>query len=68
MSQEREEKNSLHVSLMGSKEEKNRLMEKLKIAEGKAKKFTEAANGAKRKQRMLQDKNRQIELLTTQLD
>ena len=68
MSQEREEKNSLHVSLMGSKEEKNRLMEKLKIAEGKAKKFTEAANDAKRKQRMLQDKNRQIDMLTTQLD
>jgi len=53
---------------MGSKEEKNRLMEKLKIAEGKAKKFTEAANDAKRKQRMLQDKNRQIDMLTTQLD
>ena len=65
MSQEREEKNSLHVSLMGSKEEKNRLMEKLKIAEGKAKKYTDSNNDAKRKQRMLQDKNRIIEQLTS---
>ena len=50
---------------MGSKEEKNRLMEKLKIAEGKAKKYTDSNNDAKRKQRMLQDKNRIIEQLTS---
>ena len=43
-------------------------MEKLKIAEGKAKKFTEAQNDAKRKQKMIVDKNRQIELLQNQLE
>jgi hypothetical protein len=48
---------------MGTKEEKNRIMDKLKVAEQKAKKFTEAANDAKRKQKMIQDKNRQIEML-----
>lgn len=67
LNQEREEKNSLHVSLMGQKEEKNRLMDRLKVAEAKAKKYTEATNEAKRKQKMLQDKNRQIDMLQTQL-
>ena len=43
-------------------------MEKLKIAEGKAKKFTEAQTDAKRKQKMIQEKNRQIELLQNQLE
>jgi len=43
---------------MGSKEEKNRILEKLKVAEGKAKKYNEALNDAKRKQKMIQDKNR----------
>jgi len=49
LQQEREEKNNLQVNLMGSKEEKNRIMEKLKVAEGKAKKYNEALNDAKRK-------------------
>ena len=44
------------------------MMEKLKIAEGKAKKFTEAQNDAKRKQKMIVDKNRQIEMLQSQLE
>lgn len=68
LNQEREEKNNLHVTLMGSKEEQKRMMEKLKIAEGKAKKFTEAQNDAKRKQKMIVDKNRQIEMLQSQLE
>jgi len=38
---------------MGQKEEKNRLMDRLKVAEAKAKKYTEATNEAKRKQKML---------------
>ena len=53
---------------MGHKEEEKRLIEKLKIAEGKAKRFTEAQNEAKRKQKMIQDKNRQIEMLQNQLE
>ena len=53
LNQEREKKNNLHVSLMGQKEEKKQLMDRLKVAEGKAKKFTEAANDGKRKQKML---------------
>ena len=56
------------MTLMGSKEEQKRMMEKLKIAEGKAKKFTEAQNDAKRKQKMIVDKNRQIEMLQSQLE
>lgn len=53
LNQEREEKNNLQVSLMGSKEEGKRLLERLKVAEGKAKKFNEATNEAKRKQKMI---------------
>ena len=53
LNQEREEKNNLHVSLMGHKEEEKRLIEKLKIAENKAKKTNEALNDAKRKQKMI---------------
>ena len=49
LNQEREEKNNLHVSLMGSKEETKNLIEKLKIAEGKNKKYNEVAMDAKRK-------------------
>jgi len=49
LNQEREEKNNMHVNLMGSKEEEKRLSEKLKVAEGKAKKFTESSNDTKRK-------------------
>ena len=43
---------------MGSKEDYQRLHDKLKVAETKAKKFTDAQNDAKRKQKMIQDKNR----------
>ena len=46
---------------MGSKEETKNLIEKLKIAEGKNKKYNEAIMDAKRKQKMIQDKNRQID-------
>ena len=53
---------------MGSKEEEKRLIEKLKIAETKAKKVTEIQKDANRKQKMIVDKNRTIELLTTQLE
>ena len=53
---------------MGSKEEEKRLIEKLKIAETKAKKVTEVQKDANRKQKMIVDKNRTIELLTTQLE
>lgn len=53
---------------MGSNEEKNRLSEKLKMVEGKAKKYTESLNDAKRKQKMITDKNRQIEILQSQLE
>ena len=68
MNAEREEKNNLHVNLMGSKEEMNRIMEKLKTAEAKAKKYTEALADCKRKQKMIVDKNNQIQLLTTQVE
>lgn len=43
---------------MGNKEELKRLFDKLKVAEVKAKKFTDAQNDVKRKQKMIQDKNR----------
>ena len=56
------------MTLMGSKEEEKRLIEKLKIAETKAKKVTEVQKDANRKQKMIVDKNRTIELLTTQLE
>ena len=38
---------------MGQKEERNRLLDRLKVAETKAKKFNEATNDGKRKQKML---------------
>ena len=63
LNQEREEKNKLTVDVMALREENNRLMEKVKVNETKAKRCTEAQNDAKRKQRMIQDKNRQIEML-----
>lgn len=68
LNQERQEKNNLQISLMSKKEEEKRLIDKLKVAEGKAKKFNEAQNDAKRKQKMIQDKNRQIEVLSSQLE
>jgi len=53
---------------MGHKEEGKRMIEKLKVAEGKAKKFNESQNDAKRKQKMIQDKNREIATLQNQLE
>ena len=38
---------------MGTKEEKKALMDKLKVAENKAKKYNEALGDAKRKQKMI---------------
>lgn len=43
---------------MGSKEDQQRLLDKLKSAEAKAKKYTDSQNDVKRKQKMIQDKNR----------
>ena len=68
MNQEREDKNKLSVELMRLREENNRLADKVKVNEAKAKKCTEAQNDAKRKQRMITDKNRQIEHLQRELD
>lgn len=48
---------------MRLREENNRLSDKVKVNEAKAKKTTESQNDAKRKQRMIQDKNRQIDHL-----
>ena len=53
---------------MGTKEEHNKLVEKLKIAEAKAKKTTQNDVELKRKQKMIQDKNKQIEMLQLELD
>ena len=58
INQEREAKNNLQVTLMGTKEEHNKLVEKLKIAEAKAKKTTQVDVELKRKQKMIQDKNK----------
>ena len=43
----------MHVTLMGTKEEHNKLVEKLKVAEGKAKKYTQLETEVKRKQKMI---------------
>ena len=43
---------------MGTKEEHNKLHEKLKIAEVKAKKYTQLETEVKKKQKMIQDKNK----------
>ena len=43
---------------MGSKEEQNKLLDKLKIAETKVKKSTQLEADVKRKQKMIQDKNK----------
>ena len=48
---------------MNEKEEKNRLLDKLKQAEGKAKKHSEAVNEAKRKHKIISEKNVQIDHL-----
>ena len=48
---------------MGTKEERNRLMDRLKVAETRAKKATEAISDAKRKQKVIQEKTKQIEML-----
>ena len=42
LNQEREEKNKLTVDVMALREENNRLMEKVKVNETKAKRCTEA--------------------------
>lgn len=67
LNQEREEKNNLHVTLMGTKEEHNKLLDRLKVAENKAKSVTKVETDAKRKQKMIQDKNHQIEMLKSEL-
>ena len=43
---------------MGTKEERNRLMDRLKVAETRAKKASDALNDAKRKQKVIQEKTR----------
>lgn len=48
---------------MGTKEEHNKLIDRLKVAENKAKKQTQVETEVKRKQKMIQDKNRQLEQL-----
>ena len=53
---------------MGTKEEHNKLLEKLKVAEIKAKASTLLSMELKRKQKMIQDKNRQIDFLQSDLD
>ena len=53
LNQEREVKNNLEVAVINSKEEKNRVVEKLKQAEGKARKYQDALNEAKRKQKII---------------
>ena len=53
---------------MGTKEERNRLMDRLKVAETRAKKATEAIGDAKRKQKVIQEKTRQIEMLQLQAE
>lgn len=60
-------KNNLEVAVINSKEEKNRVVEKLKQAEGKARKYQDALNEAKRKQKIIQDKNNMIDMLSDQL-
>ena len=56
-------KNNLQVAVMNEKEEKNRVLDRLKVAEGKAKKHGEAVNEAKRKQKIISEKNVQIDHL-----
>ena len=41
------------MSLMGTKEESKRLMDRLKVAETKAKKATDAINESKRRQKVI---------------
>ena len=48
---------------MGTNEEKNRLTEKLRQAEGKAKKYIDGLKENKRQQKLISDKNKQIEQL-----
>ena len=53
---------------MGTKEERNRLLDRLKVAETRAKKASDAINDAKRKQKVIQEKTRQIEMLQLQAE
>jgi hypothetical protein len=49
----REVKNTLEATIMSQKQEKEELSEKLKQAELKARKYMEALNEAKRKQKII---------------
>jgi len=63
LNQEREVKGNLQVAVMNEKEEKNRLLERVKLLDGKAKKHSEAVGEAKRKQKIISEKNVQIDHL-----
>ena len=52
---------------MKETEEKSKLLDKLKLAEIKAKKHNEAVNEAKRKQELIKTKSAQIDSLNEQL-
>ena len=67
LSQEREVKGNLQVAVMNEKEEKNRLLDRLKLVEAKAKKHNEAVAEAKRKQKIINEKNGQLDHLQEQL-
>lgn len=53
--------------MMKETEEKTKLLDKLKIAEVKAKKHNDAVNEAKRKQELIKTKSAQIDSLNEQL-
>ena len=59
----REVKNNLEATLMSQKQERDQLQEKLKQSELKARKYLEALGEAKRKQKIIQDKNNMIDML-----
>ena len=48
---------------MKETEEKTKLLDKLKVAEIKAKKHSEAVNEAKRKQELIKAKNKEVDAL-----
>ena len=63
MSRAREETANLQVAVMKETEEKTKLLDKLKVAEIKAKKHSEAVNEAKRKQELIKAKNKEVDAL-----
>lgn len=67
LNQVREVKNSLEATILTQKQEREQLQSRLKQAEDKAKKYNEAVNEAKRKQKIIQDKNNMIDMLQDQL-